>query len=278
MRRLLPLLLAPLLACKAPPQAPTELAQLCNYLFRVSDPADYDEEAMLVGLQNLDGWLQRDIDATAEGYTVDNLDQDIVEALDIGNPDTSALVGAAVAVEQVHWEYPVGVATSWGDQEDVLYKNYDEYSRDYFGDKDCFARQECDWLEASSYSMSKWAGLVTVESTNWIQFRWVDVDGELWMIHRSWLIEPADVSWEELQVNAQYLLAVTMPGDWVDGGAIRMMTTWIDADYGVLPVSEDFARQQIVNSMQNQGEMIDEWLDEQLDAYGSVDAMLDAGG
>lgn len=279
MRRLiLPVLFVPLLACKAPPEAPTELADLCNYLFRTAAPEDYDEEALVAGLNNLDAWLQADMEATTDGYAVNDLDQDSVAALDIGNPSTDNLVGAAVAYEHVYQEHPVAVATSWADQEEVLDKTYAVYDRTYDGDIDCFAWQECDWIEADSYSESSWAGLIDVQSTNHIQFRWVEVDGEMWMIHRSWLNGPATVSWEELQLNAQYFLAITMPASWAEGGAIRMMTTWIDAEYAWLPVSEDTARLLVVKSMDKQGEMIDEWLDVQMEDYGSVEAMLEAGG
>lgn len=279
MRRLLPLLCLPLLACKGPPPAPTELDLLGNYLFRMSDPAEYDEERFVEGLRNLDAWLQQNTAGALEGYAVDTLDQDIVDSLDIGALSTDALVGGAVAVGHAFPEHPVGIATAWGDQQEVLQGNYDIYVRNYVGNPDCFARMECDWLEASSASQSKWAGLVKVESVNWIQFRWVEVDGQPWMIHRSWLTEPAWVNLESIKLNAQYLLAITMPADWYgDGGSIRMMTTWLDAQYGVLPVSEDEARRQIVKSMRDQGEMIDGWLSAQLQAYGTVEAMIDAGG
>lgn len=278
---LLPLLASPLLAgtllgCKPPPEAPTDLAQLCNYLFREAGEPEDREEYLLAGIENLDAWLQQDMEATSEGYTVDNLDQSIVETLDIGNPSTSALVGAAVAVDHDHVARGVAIATAWADQEQVLAGNYDLYEREYMGDKDAFIERQELWLEASSYSESSWAGIIKVNSTNWIQFRWVEVEDGWALVHRSWLIEPAEVSWESIEVNAQYLLAVTLPAPWNGSGSVRMMTTWIDADYGV--DIENYARNQIVSSMLKQGEMIDAWLGEQVEQYGDLDGILEAGG
>jgi hypothetical protein len=61
-------------------------------------------------------------------------------------------------------------------------------------------------------------------------------------------------------VFAQYFVAVTLPAD--PSGTTRVMATWIDSDYGALPVSEDYAKSQIVKSMQNQGEAIDDYLED----------------
>lgn len=281
MRAPTPLLLASLVAlltgCKAPPDAPTELAELCNFIYDEAAGPDEDEDLLLAGLANLDAWLQHDIAATAEGYTVDNLDQDIVDSLDIGNPSTEELIGAAVAVEQIHSARGIAIATAWANQQEVIPGNYEVYERDYSGDKDAFINREVLRVEATSYSESKWPLGITVKSTNHIQFRWVETENGWVMIHRSWLTEPADISYDGIKVNAQYYLSVAMPAPWHPDGSIRMATNWIDSDYGILPVPEDYARQQVVKSMIGQGTMIDEWLTEQLSQYGDLDAILAAG-
>jgi len=272
-----PLLLSLLVGCKPPPDAPTELAQLCDYLFEEAGQGDDREEYLLTGLDNLDTWLQANIDATADGYTVDNLAQASVDELDIGSPSTDALVGASVAVRQRHGVDDIALATAWADQQEVLAGNYDLYQREYYGDKDAFmARQELR-LDASSYSESNWAGIIKVNSTNYIEFRWVETDNGWVLLHRSWLIEPAETSWDAIHVNAQYLLAVTLPAPWYPSGSVRLMTTWIDSQVVGLDL-EDMARNQMVKSMQGQGEMIDAWLDDKLAEDGSIDGIIQAGG
>ena len=93
---------------------------------------------------------------------------------------------------------------------------------------------------------------------NRIQFRWVETAALGWvLLHRSWLTEPAEVSIDSIEVNAQYFLAVTLP----DGRTTtRVQATWMDSDYGALPVTEDGAKREIVKSMRKQGEAVDEWL------------------
>jgi len=170
----------------------------------------------------------------------------------------------------------VAIATTWADQQIVLDGNYKVYDRTYDGDEDAFIRREQLRMEADSYSESNWV-VITVKSTNHIQFRWIETPDGWVMIHRSWLVEPAEVSYDGVKVNAQYYLSVSMPATWHDGGSVRMATTWIDTDYGLLPVPEDYARNQIVKSILAQGTMIDAWLDEQLATYEDLDAVIDAG-
>jgi len=294
------MLLALLLACKPPPTAPTELAELCNFLFREAGEGDEREEYLRLGLQNLDDWLQVDIDATAEGYTVDLLEQEMVDGLGISGytiesvaaldaagaptpiwldgrgPSTAALLGAAIAVRQ---EYPpdgIALATTWADQQEVMDGDFNVYERTWYDDKDAFMQREILRMEASSYSEADYFGLIKVNSNNWIQYRWVETPDGWALVHRSWLVQPAEVSWDGVSVNAQYLLAVTLPATWNPGGSIRMMTTWIEAKYGGL--DRDYALTQINKSMAGQGAMIDEWLSEQFAIYGDVEGVMEAGG
>ncbi len=283
-----------LLACRPPPTAPVELEDLCNFLFREAGEDEEREELLREGLANLDAWLEQDIEATLEGYTVDNLDQDIVDGLGITGyqseelqgldtrvpywldgrgPSTDRLVGAAVAFRHGHQVDGLALATVWGDQQEVLSGDYDIYERTWKQDPDDFMAERIDRAEASSYSEADF-GPIQVTSRNRIQFRWVQTEDGPVLIHRSWLTEPAEVSWETISVRAQYLLAVSLPAPWAPEGAVRLMATWIDADYGVN--IEDYARNQMVKSMREQGEMIDAWLDAQFAAHGDVEGVLDA--
>ena len=57
-------------------------------------------------------------------------------------------------------------------------------------------------------------------------------------------------------VVSLYEAAVTSK---VKGKTVRTMATWMDADYGAIPITEDGAKNEIVKSMQKQGEQVDEW-------------------
>lgn len=260
MRRtaILPPLLLVAVGCKPPPQAPDALEDLCGYIFHHMGDEEPDE--LIMGIENLDAWLQRgnNLESTIEGYQITNLDQEAVLALDIKNArSVNSLIGAAVAVEHDSGLKKMSDTTVVADWAQVVPKNYDEYSRDFERNPSCFPDRDCTELAATSYGLSKWAGIINVETWNDIEFRWVETDLGWAFAHRSWLTRPAEVSLDGVDVFAQYFLGVTIPDG--DGQTIRLMATWIDADYGALPVSEDYAKSQIVTSMQNQGEAIEEY-------------------
>lgn len=253
------LVLLPILAaCKAPPQAPARLEELCTYLFQHA--YDEDTEALLVGLDNVETWLSKgnNLASTIEGYQIDNLSEEAVDGLDDQDRTVgSTLVGAALLTEHPFSQRAVVRATVADDWGQVAEKNYDIYDRTFNKDPDCFPGRDCLKLRGSSYAESKFAGIINVTTRNKIQVRWVETETGWVMLHRSWLTEPAEVSIDSIDVKAQYFLAVVMN----DGKATRrLQANWIDTDYGALPVSEDFAKQQVVESMREQGEMINEWL------------------
>ena len=267
MRTILPLVFLCSLACTPPPPAPTELEELCAYIFsHQMDGLDEDDsshgsdpEAQLVeGLENLKDWLDQDLEATLEGYTVDSLSSDMVSEFDESGRGADHLLGAAVATESDYCTERMVEALVTDDQSVIWEDNYKTFERTYTTDPSCFPTRECTWVEGQSYGESSWAGLVDVESLSNVQFRWVETSYGWMMVQRSWLDSPATVSWEGVNVWGQYFVAVVIPNG---EETIRMQSTWIDAEYGVLPVSEDFALQQIVVSMQNTGSQLEEWME-----------------
>ncbi len=263
MRRLLSLLTLALsaVACKAPPEAPAEFEELCSYVYKHA--ADEEPEALAAGLDNMYEWLFEgtNLATTATGYQITNLDQGAVDALNVpSSRGVNNLVGAAVATTHP-WNTKTLAQTTvvdeWGD---VVPNNYDYFERNFNKNPTCFPDRDCERLGATSYGESKFAGLINVNIWNRIQFRWVETDNDWVMVQRSWLTREAEVSLESMDIFAQYFLAIVFPTQ--SGDTIRVQATWIDADYGALPVSEDYAKQLIVTSMQNQGDAIDEYIEE----------------
>jgi hypothetical protein len=253
-------LAAVLTGCAPPPEAPDKLEDLCTYVFTHFD--DDDPEELQAGLDNLDAWLSKgdNLAQTVEGYQITNLDKEAIQGIDTSTQKVSGLVGAAVANEHEWSLKQMSIATVTADWAEVVPKNYDVYERTFHKDKSCFPSKDCERIAATAYGEAKFAGLIQVVTRNRIQFRWVETEELGWvLLHRSWLTEPAEVSLDSIQVNAQYFLAMTLPDG---GGTTRVQATWMDSDYGALPVTEDGAKREIVKSMSNQGEAIDEWLAE----------------
>jgi len=248
--------------CGAPPEAPAKLENLCDYIFAHADDEEQDE--IVAGLENLDTWLSNgdNLASTAEGYTIDKLQKSSVSDLKgLQNPNVNDLMGAAVAIRHPLSMKEVAKTTVVDDWEKVAEGQYVEYKRN-FGDQNpaCFPKKNCEELTATSFSESSWAGLIDVWSKNKIDFRWIySEDKDKWyLIQRSWLTEPATVTPDNygIEVHGQYFLATTMK---VNGKTVRLMATWIDTDYGIIPITEDGAKGEIVKSMQKQGEYVNEW-------------------
>ena len=252
------------IGCKAPPEAPERFEELCDYIFAHTD--DEEPEAVVAGLDNLTRWMEKpgNLESTSEGYTISKLSQESVSDLQFDTdraPDVSSLIGAAVAIRHGATLKRMAQTTVVDNWENVAEGQYEEYRRN-FGNQSpgCFPSKTCEELTATSFSKSSWAGLIDVDSKNKIDFRWFfsEESNQWFLVHRSWLTEPATVDPDRfgIDVQAQYFLAVTTK---VKGKTVRTMATWIDADYGSIPLGEDGVKSQIVASMVKQGDFVDKW-------------------
>ena len=135
---------------------------------------------------------------------------------------------------------------------------FDHYDRQFVEDPQCLIDRTCEMAEYVTESTSTWAFIITVESIANGQVRWVDTEQGTMLLQRTWMEEPATISWDEVAVDNQFFVAVTMPE--CGSNSLRTSATWIDSDYGSLPVDEDWAKNQIISSMQDQDGFIDAWL------------------
>ena len=259
------MILAYLFACAAPPpQAPENLEDLCKFIFARIDVEDEGE--LQAGLVNLYEWLNTEdnLEQTSEGYQVYPIEQEAVDNLD----DVTRIIGekqmgAAVAFEHNFDIIDIASASFVQYWPTVSGSNYEVYEREFTEDAHCILQKTCSWNEYSNYSISSWAGLVTVESDLHGQVRWVSTDYGDMIVQRTWMKTPAIITPESLglKVDAQYFVSVILPQD--GNKSIRANATWIETEYGVLPVSEDWAKSQIVSTMVKQEEAIETWLTEE---------------
>lgn len=247
------LVLVGLLGCKAPPDAPDELNELVGYLY-TNVPGE-DPAPLEVGAVNLDVWLQDRIDETLEGYTVDNLTPESIEALGEGERDLEELAGAAVGhvselptsalVDAIVLEDPMQIYTG----------TYVAFDREFEGDPECFASGECDWLEAEVHAEFDYT-LMQVETHSRVQYRWIDTELGRVYAERTWLREAAVVTSTFVEVEQQYYLRVVLP----DGeGSRSIQSTWVVARLvGDMP--ENAALNLLINSMAKQADTLDEFI------------------
>jgi len=245
--------------CKAPPDAPIQLDALCAWMFAHFD--DDDPRNMRAGAENLDVWLGENLDATLEGYTVNNLSPSDVQNLPLDNPSVDSIVGAAVGHVSPYGVLSMADPLVVEDQTQVFPDSFDAHQRTFLTDPTCFVDESCDVVRTENEVESSYALGLKVSTHGRADYRWVDLGhGNLALVHRTFLLEPADTSFAWLQINAQYFIGVMLPQD--DGTTRRVSATWISAIVGASPVPKATALNLIIKSMQSDSTDLDTWLDD----------------
>ncbi len=253
---LLSALLLPSLAC-APPPAPKELDELCGYIF--AHGSDENPRELQAGLANLDAWLLANLEETLEGYTVTNLSEATVAAIDDRNHNVDEMLGAAVGTISEGYEpYAMAIAMTIEDQTEVEPDSHVGYERTYLTDEQCFADLECEILETTNRLYDNYFMLGDVDSENYAAFRWVETEKGLAMVQISWLTRPSEVERESFELNDQYYLNIQLPKD---GGTLALQSMWVDARLNDDSVSEELALSLVVSQLQKRYEYIEEFLD-----------------
>jgi hypothetical protein len=252
----LPVVLVLAAGCKAPPDAPDELDELVGYMY--GHMPDEDQDAMQAGAANMDTWLFDGIDQTLEGYRVNNLSTEEIDALGEGDRDLDGLVGAAVGHVSDNAPHDLAAAAIGDDPLEMYPDTYDDFTRDVHGDMDCFLAGDCERLETEITSVLNYPLGVQVTTHSMIQYRWIDTDPGPVLVERTWLREPATVNVSWLTVDQQYYLWVVLPdGD----GARTLQSTWVVATLTGASVPENAALDMVINSMSGTADKLDAWVD-----------------
>lgn len=254
---ILPLLLLPsLVACKAPPEAPDDLFELAAYLYEHG--WDEDQEALVVGLEQLGTWLEANQDLAYEGYEVGALSEQAVDSLDETDRITAEMVGLSLTRLSRH---PVEDST-WAlvsvDQSEIYPDTFAEYGREYLSGPDCFTARSCERMEAMEELHSTFPLGLETWSTAHNQYVWAEIEGGLAMVHRNWQVDPPEVSSDLMKVDEQAYLNLFVPGS---QGAWRLQAQWtVYSDENNTP--EDFAKTLVLNFLESCHDELEAWLDE----------------
>jgi len=248
------LILLPLLiACHKPDPAPTELNDLCGFLY--THAQDEDSAEISEGVDNLAAWLDAHPDDTVgdDGYQVNNLDQETLDSLDDRERSNANLVGGTVTTVSPYPVAGLAEALVTADQTQVYPDVYDSFTRTFDGDGDCFVTQDCPDVSFTNDSVANLPLGITVTTETTGQFRWVDTTEGKALVTRAWLHDPADVNVDFFKVDAQYFLTVTFDHD---DGATRLQATWADAQIIGLNVPDGTALHMLIKSFKNSDEML----------------------
>ncbi len=252
----LPLVLLFAVGCRQVPPAPEELDELCGYLF-----AHFDEEhpdALEDGLFNLDSWLMGNLEETLEGYSVTNLSEETVNALDDRARNTDAMIGAAVGTESVYPPYALGVPQLIENQELLFPDAHEHYERDYLTEPECFADLDCEIAEVSNHIEDDYPIIGSMVIENYGQYRWVETDKGLAWVQRTWLEQPTELEVDWIDIQDQYYLNVLLP---YGEGTLALQSMWVEAYWDGLPVSENQAQLLLISQMQNVYVQLDDYIE-----------------
>ncbi|MFH1468506.1 MAG: hypothetical protein ABIO70_29215 [Pseudomonadota bacterium] len=254
MRALVPLLL--LTACRPPPEAPEDLYELGAYLY--AHAWDEDQEALVVGLEQLTTWLEAHEEEAYEGYEVGALSEEAVDALDEKDRTTLDMVGLSLTRLSQH---PIADST-WAlvtvDQSEIYPDTFAEYDREYLSGPACFVDMSCDRMEAMEELHSTFPLNLETWSTAHNQYVWVELEGGWAMVHRNWQVEPPEVSSDLMKVDEQAYLNLFVPGS---AGAWRLQAQWtVYSDDNNTP--RDFAEGLVLGFLEDCHDLLEAWLDE----------------
>lgn len=221
-------------ACKAPPEAPTELNELSRYLYR--EQANEDPEVVAVGLRNLDALL---LGVDLKGATIDrswtlaDLTEDDLAGLETRpDRDPALAVGVGVAYESVWGVDDHARAQTEADQrpfEESAQELYDRTFPALDDDPSCFLDRGCTLLETFNVATRKNVLMkLTFELRK--DIRWVELEEGRWaMLSRSWYEQPWTGENGNTSVEQSYSIDV-----WIDGGETtrRFQSLWSESDVG----------------------------------------------
>lgn len=224
------------LACKAPPEAPTELNELSRYLYR-EWPTE-DPEVLAVGVRNLETFLA-DFDVSAEASVQDRsweltpLIEEDVEG--ITRPEDRALedlLAVSVAM-QSQWsiEDHARVQTE-ADQRPFEPTAKDHYDRFFLepDDEACFIDGSCELMRTrNEATRSNILFTVTFELLK--DFRWIELEeGRRAFLSRSWFEQPWSGEKENTTLWQSFSTDLWIEQE--DGTALRYQALWSESEVG----------------------------------------------
>ena len=221
-----------LLACKAPPQAPTELSELARFFFREHHSEDPDLIAL--GADNLATILDAvDPEAAAldRSFALARLEVGDVAGITRPDRDPAASDGLAVA-DRSPW--PLSEHLRYMVLDDLVETSLTAsvYDRRFdVDDPDCFVQQLCEAMRTENL-IYRDTLLLKVEYTLHKEYRWISSEalGDA-VIARGWIEEEAHGENDANHIYQNYEVDLYLPSG---QDTLRLFGVWTESDYAGL--------------------------------------------
>ncbi len=257
LRLVLPALLCAV-GCK-PPEAPKEYEALMGYLFEHT--ADEDDEALVVGLDNLADWLKGDQLAEAEaGYTLGTIPGSAIKGLEGHKHTNQGLEGVSLVTQSDYGSKKLMEALTQYSFKTIMPDVYLTYDRTFDEGKRCIVERDCLWADGSVYSVADWGILGEVQADRRIEFRWVETDQGWVFLQRWWLTAPSTGTKLDLRIQDQYYIGINYQGG---NGTRRVHASWLQMQMSTGDATESGAKQ-LIKNWEKDAEELDAWMDDNL--------------
>jgi len=272
------LILLSTVACKKPsPPADPEFSDALVYTFRAFE----EEPAVLAfAVRELEDQLYSDLDVNSD----DAVERSVIpeplteeDVADIEHPsrDPSDALAVALARSSSFNMTDHVKVQMMEDQTPIEPSSPDKYNRIILEGEDCFVDTSCEFLRTEN-PLIKDNFLMTIDYTLWKDFRWVDLglpdpseleEGEVaeaevsrWaVVARSWTTEPAVGESGNVTIYQSFTVEVWVPKE--DGGVLRMMSLWSEADLGI-DLEDDYLLAVTRDGIDDIFVAADDWIEE----------------
>ena len=217
-----------LLGCAPLIEAPKSFDDLTSYLY---EHMEHGGEELEAGVVNLDAWLEGPVrlENLESGYVVRNLRSKAIRTVVKDYDPENEMVGVALATDMPHPVDAVAHDMFWVESLE------DKPNRRYIDDYECFLSHECDRFRYVEDVHIDFPLNISVDSSVKREARWVEHEFGEALIVRRWMVAPAVLNVDWLQVEQELGLLIVVP---TEKGLRRIEATWILVKLGNLPVPQ----------------------------------------
>ena len=251
-------LLIYLFACKAPVTAPEDLDGLLNFMYVHME--DEDDEALLVGINNVFSFVAANQEALDEGYDIAPLSIPTLEIIEQSTEFREQTYGVSIAYEIPHSVEAIAECYAAVNLVEIYPDTYLSYEREFLTDQACFLSQECNLVQYRSIIQTALPFNATVTTNNMVEIRWLQTERGTAFIQRSWMEGEADSSADWANLLAQNYLEVSWT---TEDGSQSLAASWAALQLGDIPVPEDTAKNLALGSIRDSREALTSYLDNQ---------------
>jgi hypothetical protein len=252
------------------------VALLGLFACTVTDAPDNLEALMVYGFVNYDDESGRYLEDTQaqlmalvetqqeeleKGYRINNLTQADLEAAGVADPqDLTGILGFMGIVDYTHTLAEVLESNCAPNKDERWPDTFVSFDVEQTTDRPCFLSEGCERLDQTIHEVASVTLLGEADRTYDASFRWVNGDDlPQAAFLRQLTPDGIEFSSDIAATHQQYSLAVVYD---FEGHARRLEAFWVDFEILGADVPDDFAITTAINTMNNQAENIDTWIDE----------------